>query len=482
MADSEPETTPAPPTRPLLEDPDPDSDRETSSGDEASVRIQDAGTEELKTSVIPEQIVPKVSFKERVGTFSLIISILCWLGILTAIILFCLLWWGSRSNSTWRRIILGDNLKQAVPLISLLVTYSATGLTALITSMIASIAMECHGVPLKHLASVSVVCFSNSGQPPALWNLLFHRHFFKWPPLPILVTFCWAMFIATQFTSTLLLSDLGQGPVGGVPFGVNASGLTFASFYIDGKVNPTAPVFSNAEYWTGSLSAFETFAEYSRLPSPIDGLDDTGLTLRAFLPIGDQKSRETLENFNGTASVFDLSIACARPTLLNLNTCGNNTITLCGNFTLDVSISGLVGFDGPVEFDCKLPLQTNQPDQAKGAPWEICFLDTIYGGLIPSLDPTNNQSLKHSWNPKLNMSNSPQTEGGWVADNGHSQWAITVGHSYIIMNASQPLHLPPASRLNFSSTPSGHWTQAFFSSNLTNSSDSFSLSVCFDSL
>ena len=480
MADSEPESTPAPPTRPLLADSDPDG--EASSRDETSIQIQDSDIEESETAVTPEQIVSKASFRVRLGTFSLIISIFCQIGILTSISLFCWLWWGSRSKSTLRWIILSDNLKQVVPLISLLVTYSVTGLTALITSMIASIAMEWHGVPLMHLASVSVTCFTNSGQPPALWNLLLRKHFFKWPPLPILVIFCWAMFIATQFTSTLLLSDLGQGPVGDVPLGVNASGLSFSSYYIDGKVNPAAPLFTDAEYWTGSLSSFEAFAEYSQLPSPIDGLDDTGLTLRAFLPIGDQKSRETLEKFTATASVFDLSVACARPTLLNLNICGHGPLALCGNFTMDLSISGLVGFDSPVEFSCELPRQNGQADQAKGVPWEMCFLDTIYGGLIPSLDPTNNQSLKHLWNSKLNMSNSPQTEGGWIADNGNSQWAITLGHSYIIMNATQPLQFPPIGRLNFSSTPSGYWTEASFSSNVTKSSESFFLTVCFDSL
>ena len=452
--------------------------------DEATACVHKA-KEESTIDGSKERSLPHKSFKERMGTFSLVISFLCPMITLITICFLGWLWWGDRSNGYWRRIVLGDHLKQAIPLASLLITLPASVLATHVTSMIASIAIERHGVSLKHLASVSVVRFSNSGQPPTLWNLLLDMHFFKWPALPILIIPVWITITGIQFCSTLLLSDLAQGFVGGISTtAINASGLSYSSFFIDGEVNPGSPLFFTPDYWIGSLIGFETFAEYSQPASSVEGLDDTGLTLRSFLPIGDQNSRETLQAFQGLASVFDLRVVCARPTLLGLSICGSNPLLFCGNFTIDVPVPDLVGFDGLVKFESKLPAQYGQPDQSKGVPWEMYFLDTIYGGRIASLDPTNNQTLQHTWNPNLNYTSAPsvslQQDSCWVADNGNSQWGVTLGHSYIVMNASQPVSVLPIGQLNFTSTLSGPWTQVNFSS--SNSSQSFSLSVCYDSL
>jgi hypothetical protein len=172
--------------------------------------------------------------------------------------------------------------------------------------------------------------------------------------------------------------------------------------------------------------------------------------------------------------------------LSSLSICGSKPLLLCGNFTVDIPIPGLVAPNGSVEFQCKLPAQYDQPDRSKGVAWEICFLDDIYGGLISSLDPTNNQSLKHNWEPGLNFTSNPSTRfqqyGNWVADNGISQWGISLGQGYIIMNASSPLPTPSEGQLSFSSTKTGAWTQVEFSSNSSNPPEQFHMSICYDSL
>jgi hypothetical protein len=286
---------------------------ESGAENEASTDARDIGTGSINQES-QEQNLPWATFKKHIGIFSLIVSFFSPLVLLIALAFLGWLWWGDRSNEYWRRIILQDHLKQAIPLTSLLITLAASSLASLVTSMIASIAVERRGVPLKHLATVSIVRFSTSGHLPALWNLLLTEKYFKKPALPILIIVVWFMVLATQFSSTLLLSDLGQGPVSGISTtGTNSSGLTYSSFYIDEEVNPTSPLFFKPEYWAGSLTTFETFAEYSHTGSSVEGLDDIGLTLRSFLPILEQPEREKLQSFRDSASVFDLRVACARP-------------------------------------------------------------------------------------------------------------------------------------------------------------------------
>jgi hypothetical protein len=48
------------------------------------------------------------------------------------------------------------------------------------------------------------------------------------------------------------------------------------------------------------------------------GISDTGLTIRAFLPIDDQGNRSTVHVYNGPAVVVDSRVVCTRPNVTNL--------------------------------------------------------------------------------------------------------------------------------------------------------------------
>jgi hypothetical protein len=434
------------------------------------------------------------TLKRRIGPGTLVIYFVCHVVIVTAVSFLCWLWWGDRLNKSWRRIASGDHIKQAVPLAALCIRLAVSTIITLAISMIASIALERRGVSLKQLPKVSIARFTNTGQPFALGSLLFTKDFSNTLPVPFLVAGVWGTIIATQFTSTLLLSDLGQGPVLGSQTTENmSSGLTSASFTLDGYVNPNSPLFFTPSYWTNAVNAFETFAESSQPAGQfIEGLDDTGPTLRAFLPIGDQNTRDALWSFQGLASVFDSRVTCVRPTLIDLSFCQTGPIQLCGNFTIDVPVPGLVSPDGPIEFGSKIAAQYNQSLETRGSPWLLYFLDTSAGGLIPALDPTNNKSLKHTWLPKVSLTSSPSSElqrngGTWAAmpvNSSGPSWLVDLGHAYIIMNASEPSQTNPGAHLLWkNSTTSGPWTEVeYWYPNSSVRSEYLRMSICYDSL
>jgi hypothetical protein len=420
------------------------------------------------------------SLCRKIGRWWLFVSIFSIIILLVVIGFLIWLWMGNRSDGNWRRIALEDLLKQATTLSALLARAAVSALAVVSTSMIASIAIEGRGVPLEYSAMVSIARFSNSG-PFTFWRL-YKLKFFDNFLLTALTVALLVTTIAAQFSSTFLLFDLGQGPVISFPTdGTNVSGLTYTSFNLDGGPNPASPLFFEPAYWTHAPITYETFAEFSQPNSPSDTMEDTGISLRSFLPIGDQRFREALRGFHGSAPVFDSRVVCVRPNITDLRICDANPITLCGNFTADTSAPGLVAWNGSVGFDCKMPSQKELSNEAKGSAWLLCFLDSYAGGLISVLDPTNNQSLRHTWNSTVSrrkISSKIGRDGNWVAHNGESSWYVDLGQGYIVMNASEPF--ASAGPLLWTSQASGPWTQVKYSAN--SSEEYFRMSICYDAL
>ncbi|KAI9765322.1 MAG: hypothetical protein M1839_005522 [Geoglossum umbratile] len=348
-------------------------------------------------------------------------------------------------------------LAVSVTVSPLLIRFSVSSLAIIVTSMIASITIESRGIPLEDSAKVLLARFSNRG-PITFWRSLSPKSFRNEFPLSLLIAAMLATTIATQLGSTLLLADLGKGPVVDFPVeGTGASGLTYSSLNLPGGPNPDSPLFFEPKYWMHAPTTFETFAEFSWPHKLSGGIDDTNVTLRSFLPIGDQKSRETLEDFTESASVFDLRVVCVRPSVTSL---------------------GIHPGEPPH------PIWQNvTSDGSKGSVWLLCFLGPYAGGLIPALDPTNNQSLTHAWNSSVSttrVSTKIYRDGNWVAQNGSSAWHIDLGQAYIVMNASESNNTTNRSLLWTleASGPRTHVKYSFDSSE----ENYFRMSICYDSL
>jgi hypothetical protein len=74
--------------------------------------------------------------------------------------------------------------------------------------------------------------------------------------------------------------------------------------------------------WNVGVRQYPIFAEYAEgmVENGSAGISDTGLTIRAFLPIDDQGNRSSIHVYNGPATVVDSRVVCVRPNITNLGT------------------------------------------------------------------------------------------------------------------------------------------------------------------
>ncbi|KAF5672664.1 hypothetical protein FCIRC_8368 [Fusarium circinatum] len=238
-----------------------------------------------------------------------------WLAIATsflvlveAVVFLTWLWFEDRKSEPWRWLMLSGRATQSITLMSVLIRWAIGTLAAITTSMAASIALKLHGVPISDVAEVSVARFTNSG-PQSSKKMLPGATFRPW--LRILMICLFALVGASQFASTLLVSDLQELTILSVKknmsYGFNFGVINDSS---SPDLRPLPIRKDDLEYWNRAPSQFEIFAEYSEPGESSEELDDTGTVLRAFLPISIKAQRESIQSFNGIARVIDTRAIC----------------------------------------------------------------------------------------------------------------------------------------------------------------------------
>jgi hypothetical protein len=126
--------------------------------------------------------------------------------------------------------------------------------------------------------------------------------------------------------------------------------------------------------------SYPVFAEYTEDAFVKQGVSDTGVTLRAFLPYTDSSIRQNIHTYTGRTTVLDARVTCQIPYFDNITAqyqgdlvlggyVGASTFTpRLGNRTW-ISPFGSSGSiqDGPVPFVCAVPLKNSStfgvPDQ-----------------------------------------------------------------------------------------------------------------------
>lgn len=306
------------------------------------------------------------------------------------------LWFEDPSTDSWRRVVLGSSLTQAITITSVLIRTAIGALAVISTSMIASVALESHGVPLDAVAEVSIARFTNGG-PQSLFMLLLSGKTFK-APIRFLATTLFLAVLTSQFTSTLLVSDLEVTRISSFNESIDNSFNFYQSTY--DVVRVLNSNFRN--YWERRPDRSETFAEYSEIGISVDGVDDTGPTIRALIPLALQSERENLQTFEGISRVIDVRVLCVRPeSITGLRFCdyevGFRTIyQICGNVTASVShlpVSNIEtrGSNESITKSFTCPL-SGYDDDDNG--WMLC---AVPGNLASNLTidttrPTNNDS------------------------------------------------------------------------------------------
>ncbi|KAH7210627.1 hypothetical protein BKA60DRAFT_639227 [Fusarium oxysporum] len=300
----------------------------------------------------------------------------------------CFLWFGNEDNSVWRHIVITNWVSRSITITSLILRWSVTAQAVVMTSMIAALLLQMSQTPLTQAAAVSLAVCSNRGPHELIFRLphsLGSRSWLFW--LVVLLMTCITTLL--QFTSTALLSDVGSGIIIDsqslkISYGINSSfggSLAASGGYIDAR-----PL------------SYPAFAEYTEPASPRDGITDTGLSIRAFLPIDPRSSREALISYKGMATVMDTRVACMRPTFANVTVQSYGIYRwIAGSVWTKLKVPRMnttLGMDGEVQpshFNCSYSLDQGDPDSSLRISFcNVYFMDENDDrdtGIISDMEP-----------------------------------------------------------------------------------------------
>ena len=313
---------------------------------------------------------PAFSLHDRFGWLATTILVFTTTLILSVLGFLWFLWEADHNNKTWHRIAAKNWMTRTVALSSLVLRTSMSMQASTATSMLAGLALENTQILLLHFASVSMMRNTNAG--PYMLSWLIFKAFLKDPwrwrraLIPTLILVLVITSTLAQFTSTTLLADLKPGTVPGY----NSSETTATNFH---TVDGSTPFTLRGTVWTKKPPFYPTFAEYHELPSDApENKSDTGLTLRAFLPVPGQEARSSLRTFSGLATVLDARVQCLRPQLtLEKGHFASGTLALNGSISASGSQS--------TNFSCVIPQPLSDSDGNTSDEWQIAvtYLSTF---------------------------------------------------------------------------------------------------------
>lgn len=346
------------------------------------------------TSPLP---APTLSRKDRLGICTILFFTVGTALLLAAWGCLCFFWFGNDTNTLWRKVTAGDWLIKAVTICAEVIKQAISFQIGAAIAMAAAIALETFNVLYQHAASLTMMrATASSG---TVWILLWHQivgvysaRTKKSLSLLLLVFLLTSVYCLAQVISVLLISDIGPGSITGASRPVNT---TFGFNYNSTDLQ----TISQAVTWTRVASIYPTFAEYFEPPYVADGVSDTGLTLRAFLPFKDLQDRETLQEYVGSSTVIDARVSCQVPYLtggmVSLNGT-NDRVIVDGALTPTRYTPRLANatyssnYSSTTPFSCAAPLLSDD-----GSQWPLSFCQlqteptgdkflpiTVSGGLI----------------------------------------------------------------------------------------------------
>ncbi|KAI0188126.1 hypothetical protein EV127DRAFT_133921 [Xylaria flabelliformis] len=458
--------------------------------EEASSRDSSPGFQAVRPLQTPNRHAgSRRSLFVRLGNFIVITNILALVGLLVSIGFISWLRFGNEEDAQRRRLILDGYVEIAVTLSSILIRTAVTTQATMVVAMLAALALEssgCGGVGLRDAPAMSIARYSNSG-PLSVLLLFFSalKRRCNWPLALILLTTYTS--VASQFTSTLLLRDLGNGPIVNLSQSIsNAVGFGFDTWY---QNNMTVLLQQGRNYWASPPASFPSFAEWSEDPKDeLDSVKDTGPSLRAFLPIVSPEERTSLQTYNGTADVFDTRVFCSRPVVHFDKPVSSSSGLVTGklvhgNITDEMAKLLRLSKDRTSNFN--ISISTLQPGS-----FMFVQLSTSAGGIVSSLDPTNNSTTFETL--------YADEFGFWNANQSDTTWTVELGHTSLFLSrpplpddAFKAFH---AEEIGISSnfpdylsnrTPklaveNGVWLE--YPWNETDRSGGYKLTVCYDTL
>lgn len=264
------------------------------------------------------------SLSARIGwqaAASLVISLITILGVAGFLGFF---WFAGLDNHIWHKIMIAGWATRAVTIATLVLRLAIDLQVGIAAAMLAAVLLESCSVQL-HAAAKASIMRATAPQPRLMLDLVPGIIGPKWTSTSRGPASCIAAILllvltttALQFCSTILLTDLALGQLPSLAIERTAAyDFNYGTYGnmqpvapgvamgIDGIVGGSYPIQLRTPTWSRNPPSYPAFGEYSRQLAPIDGVDDTGVLLRAFVPFADAQSRETLRNYSGPAMVLD---------------------------------------------------------------------------------------------------------------------------------------------------------------------------------
>lgn len=322
------------------------------------------------------------SWKERLGTYAMISLFIGSVLLCAAIGTLAFIWFGNSAIPAWKEITARNWLSKAISICIGVIQQVMMLQLGIVTATLASLALECREVVISDVASVSAMRATamSTGAFVMAWQYVSEGSYRNGRHssnifLILSVALLWCL---SQFFLLIILTDVSLRSTPGL---ASLETLPYSLYF---NVTPRTDGIeeigsrfqgSMAPGWDRKISKYASFAEYSEPPYEADGVSDTGVTLRAFLPFGTAQNRENLESYKGKSTVLDARVTCQVPQIENAtidsgqNIRGSLAATRntprFSNLTLDNS--GDAKSPAGIDFSCVIVSESILPT----SPWSL---------------------------------------------------------------------------------------------------------------
>ncbi|KAL8944487.1 MAG: hypothetical protein Q9216_000397 [Gyalolechia sp. 2 TL-2023] len=270
--------------------------------------------EETRAPSIPRQ--SRRGWRRRVGWTAASILLMGTVVNIAGIAFLAFLWFANYFDATWHRIILHNWLIRSVTIVSEVLKSSINLQAGTCAGMLAAVALEKGEVRFGNLPSITAVRSGLGGGKifSLTWRQLETLNIKKsWSSfIAALVLLQSAVFVFSQFMTIILTGDIDLQSMRGISYPFNT-----AYGFEDQMLPPWTNFAKRQSTWSQKSNVYPAFAEYAEPPFRQEGVQDTGLTLRAFLPYSAAQIRQNTYSYSGRTTVLDSRVTCQRPTLVD---------------------------------------------------------------------------------------------------------------------------------------------------------------------
>jgi hypothetical protein len=397
-----------------------------------------------------EEQTRRLRWIDKLGRIAVVTLTLGTILVLVSLSLLAFLWFGNTSNSLWHHIMTKNWLPEAITIISEVIKAVVGFQIGLCSAMLAALLIERSEVLLPNAATISVLRSSTMGGGSILGLFWEGRQAWKntllWKStLPILVAAFALIFTFSQAITVILVSDVGVRQIPGTTSSIaTAFGLEYG--FGANTYGLQANISSRGTTWGRKPQFYPTFAEHAEAPYVADGVSDTGMTLRAFLPFSAATDRQGISGYSGPTTVLDARVTCQVPQLTgeSVTTDDNGIITLTGSFRpskstprlgnltvgwLTQGITTTAIYNEPMPFSCQVP--SDSPPSQYSSQWRIGLCQLSEGGF--AVGPNGTSAISGGLISEFaDPSTYPTVQSSITAQEN----STTIGTAYFFLNVT----------------------------------------------